>query len=57
MKNQEKTYRFVFEDRSGNELQIKETSCKSLKEAKELAKNLKANSTINDLHKIIVSAK
>lgn len=57
MKKQEKIYIFSFEDRGGNEIEEKETACHSLKEAREFAKTCKANTRLNDLHKIVVRAK
>lgn len=52
-----KIYRFIFEDKKRNDLQVKEAQCSSLKEAQALAKTYKANSMLNDLHKIIVKRK
>lgn len=49
-----KTYKLIFLTKKGAELQSKEIEANNLKEAKQIANNLKANSMINDLHKIIV---
>ena len=49
-----KTYKLIFLTKQGAELQTKETTAKNLKEAKEIAKKVLANSMINDLHKIEV---
>lgn len=49
-----KIYVFIFEDRDENELTRREAYCISLKEAKDIAKKYKANSMMNDLHKIVV---
>ena len=49
-----KTYKLIYLTKQGAELQTKEIEAKNLKEAKQVAKNLKANSMINDLHKIRV---
>lgn len=49
-----KTYKLIFLTKEGAELQTKETTARNLKEAKELAKKVLANSMINDLHKIEV---
>lgn len=50
----EKQYIFIYEDRNGNELQRKQYSFISIAEARKHAKNLLANSMMNDLHKIVV---
>ena len=50
----EKIYVFIFEDRNGNVLTKRENQCSSLKEAREIAKKYKANSQLNDLHKIVL---
>jgi hypothetical protein len=47
-----KTFRFTFEDKKGNELDVKFIECLSKKEAIEIARNLQANSMLNDLHTI-----
>lgn len=52
-----KIYVFIFEDRNGNELTRREADCISLAEAKDIAKKYKANSMLNDLHKIVVKKK
>ena len=49
-----KTYKLIFLTKEGAELQTKEITAKNKKEAKQVANNLKANSMINDLHKILV---
>ena len=49
-----KTYKLIFLTKKGAELQTKETIAKNLKEAKEIAKKVLANSMLNDLHKIEV---
>ena len=49
-----KAYKLIFLTKQGTELQSKEIEAKNLKEAKQVANNLKANSMLNDLHKIIV---
>ena len=49
-----KTYKLIFLTKEGVELQSKEIEANNLKEAKQVANNLKANSMINDLHKIEV---
>ena len=49
-----KTYNLIFLTKKGAELQTKEVTAKNLKEAKEIAKKVLANSMINDLHKIEV---
>ena len=49
-----KAYKLIFLTKQGAELQSKEIEANNLKEAKQVAKNLKANSMINDLHKIEV---
>ena len=49
-----KTYKLIFLTKEGAELQTKETTAKNLKEAKEIAKKVLANSMLNDLHKIEV---
>ena len=52
-----KLYVFIFEDRDGNDLTKKEAQCSSLKEAKDIARAYKANSSLNDLYKIVVKPK
>lgn len=52
-----KKYIFIFEDKNQNQLEKRTAECSSLKEAKEIAKKYKANSNLNDLHKIIVRKK
>ena len=49
-----KYYTFIFEDRNGNELTRQEAQCRSLTEARRIAKTYKATSQLNDLHKIVV---
>ena len=49
-----KTYKLIFLTKQGAELQTKEVTARNLKEAKELAKKVLANSMLNDLHKIEV---
>lgn len=49
-----KTYKLIFLTKEDAELQTKEIEANNLKEAKQVANNLKANSMINDLHKIDV---
>ena len=49
-----KAYKLIFLTKEGAELQSKEIEAKNLKEAKQVANNIKANSMINDLHKIEV---
>ena len=49
-----KTYKLIFLTKEGAELQTKEIEANNLKEAKEIAKKVFANSMINDLHKIEV---
>lgn len=50
----EKNYVFIFEDRNGNELTRRELECASLAKAKDIAKDYKSKSMLNDLHKIVV---
>lgn len=47
-----RTFRFTFEDKKGNELDVKFIECLNKKEAIEIARNLQANSMLNDLHTI-----
>ena len=49
-----KTYNLIFLTKEGAELQTKETTAKNKKEAIKIAKEVLANSMINDLHKIKV---
>lgn len=47
-----KAYKLIFLTKQGTKLQTKEIEAKNLKEAKEIAKKVLANSMLNDLHKI-----
>jgi hypothetical protein len=49
-----RNYIFIFQDNQQNELKRTEATAKNMKQAKELAKKVLANSMINDLHKIEV---
>ena len=49
-----KTYKLIFLTKQGAELQTKEITANNKKEATKIAKNIKANSMLNDLHKIDV---
>lgn len=49
-----RNYIFIFQDNQQNELLRKEATARNLKEAKELARKMFANSLLNDLHKIKV---
>jgi len=49
-----KNYKLIFEDKKGNELTSKNIEAKNKIEAKKIADNLKANSMLNDLHKIVI---
>lgn len=51
-----KMYVFVFEDKRGNELTRRKAECLNLTEAKQIARKYKANSMLNDLHKIVIKA-
>lgn len=52
-----KTYTLIFKDKSGSELDRKDTTANNIKEARAYAAKVFANSMINDLHKITVRAK
>lgn len=52
-----KTYTFIFEDKNQNELKREEWECNNIQETINLAKTKKANSMLNDLHKIKVRVK
>jgi hypothetical protein len=45
-----KNYKFIFEDRKGNELDSKAIPCVSKREAISIAKKLFSESMQNDLH-------
>ena len=47
-----KKFRFIYEDRKGNELQSEIKECASKKNAMQWAVELLANSMMNDLFKI-----
>ena len=49
-----KNYKLIYLTKEGDELESAEITAKNLKEAKELAKKVLANSMLNDLHKIDV---
>ncbi len=49
-----KTYKLIFLTKQGAELQTKEVTAKNKKEAIKIAKEVFANSMLNDLHKIEV---
>lgn len=49
-----RNYIFIFQDIKQNELKRKEVQAKNMKQAKELAKQVLANSMLNDLHTIKV---
>lgn len=49
-----KTFKLIYEDRSGNELKTIIEIFNNKKEALKYAKIIKANSQLNDLKKIIV---
>lgn len=49
-----KNYILIFEDKNGNELKREYLLSKNKIEAKKTADKIKANSMINDLHKIII---
>lgn len=49
-----RNYIFIFQDNQQNELKRTEATARNLKEAKELAREMFANSLLNDLHKIKV---
>ena len=49
-----RNYIFIFQDNQQNELKRKEVQAKNMKQAKELAKQVLANSMLNDLYKIKV---
>lgn len=49
-----KNYILVFEDRDGNDLTTKKITAFNLKDAKRQSQNYKANSMMNDLHKIVI---
>lgn len=48
------TVKFIFEDIEGNELYSNTWDVIDIKEAKVIAKELKATSKLNDLHKIVI---
>ena len=52
-----KTYILIYLDKQGNELDRKEYDFYNIKEARDHAAKLLANSMINDLHKIVVKWK
>ena len=47
-----KTYRFTFEDKSGNDLKSEQVEAKNMLHARRIANEVKANTKINDLHNI-----
>jgi len=49
-----KTYKFIYLDKNGNELQTETRTDTSIQSARKLANLLLANSMINDLRKIKV---
>ena len=49
-----KAYKLIFLTKEGAELQTKEITAKNKKEATKIAKQVLANSMINDLHTIEV---
>lgn len=49
-----KTYKLIYLTKQGDELRTEEVTAKNLKDAKEIAKKVLANSMLNDLHKIEV---
>ena len=49
-----KAYKLIFLTKEGAELQINEVTAKNKKEATKIAKQVLANSMINDLYKIEV---
>lgn len=50
-----RAYKLTYLAKEGTELRTDEVTAKNLKEAKELAKKVLANTRINDLHKIEVT--
>lgn len=49
-----KAYKLISLTKQGDKLESAEITAKNLKEAKEIAKKVLANSMLNDLHKIEV---